>query len=64
MMRVAQDNYSLWKRYERLKEEWLKSRPICCRCQDHIQDEPMYHPETGVAMCPDCYEELMEEDEE
>lgn len=58
------DNYSMWARHEEEKERWLESRPICRCCGEHIQDEPVIHPDTGEEFCPECWEELMEEDEE
>ena len=36
------DNYQRWLHYERDKENWLKSRPICSCCGEHIQDEEAY----------------------
>lgn len=51
------DNYSQWERHEAEKERWLASRPICCRCKEHIQDDPVHHPDTGEEMCPECLEE-------
>lgn len=57
------DNYSQWEHQERKAEAWLESRPICCRCGEHIQEEPVYHPVTGEEMCPECLSEY-EEDEE
>ncbi len=58
------DNYSMWERREAEQERWLESRPICCRCREHIQDEPVVDAETGEEFCPDCWEELIEEDDE
>lgn len=25
------------------QEQWLKRRPICCECKEHIQDEQALH---------------------
>lgn len=61
---VIPDNYSQWEAHEREQEAWLESRPICCRCGEHIQEEPVYHPITGAEMCPECLEEYEEENEE
>ena len=58
------DNYSQWKRYELEAERRLASRPICCRCGEHIQEEPKRHPETDEEMCPGCLEEYEEEQNE
>ena len=58
------DNYSQWERHEAEKEAWLASRPVCCRCGEHIQEEPAQHPITGAEMCSECLKEYEEEDEE
>jgi hypothetical protein len=58
------DNYSQWEYHERQAERWLASRPICCWCGEHIQEEPVYHPVTGEEMCPGCLEEYEEEQNE
>lgn len=47
------DNYQRWLHYERDKENWLKSRPICSCCGEHIQDEEAYEIE-GNLYCEKC----------
>ena len=47
------DNYQRWLHYERDKENWLKSRPICSCCGEHIQDEEAYDID-GQLYCPEC----------
>ena len=37
-------------------EEWLNSRPVCCHCGDHIQDE-FYFEIEGRIYCPDCVDD-------
>ena len=49
------DNYSMWKRHESEQEAWLLKRPVCCYCEQHIQDEYFYLI-NGEAICPDCME--------
>ena len=60
---VIPDNYSQWERHEAEQARWLASRPICCRCKEHIQDDPVYHPDVGM-VCPECWDELMYMDED
>ena len=31
--------YDLWEAEDNRKEKWLQSRPICCICKEHIQEE-------------------------
>ena len=31
--------YERWEADDNRKEKWLQSRPICCICGDHIQEE-------------------------
>ena len=41
----------LWEAEDNRKEKWLQSKPICCICGEHIQDEKMiYH--NGKQCCP------------
>ena len=47
------DNYQRWLHYERDKENWLKSRPLCSCCGEHIQDEEAYDID-GQLYCPEC----------
>ena len=58
------DNYSQWEYQERQAERWLASRPICCVCSEHIQEEPKRHPETDEEMCTECFKEYEEEHDE
>ena len=36
------DNYSLWKRRNKEEERWLAKRPVCCICDNHIQEERLW----------------------
>ena len=49
------DNYSLWERHEREQERWLVRLPVCCECENHIQDETFYEI-NGEYVCADCLE--------
>lgn len=35
------------------QDAWLKSRPVCAYCGEHIQDE-YYFNIGGDEVCPDC----------
>ena len=58
------DNYSQWERYERQCMAWLASRPVCHHCGEPIQDEPVTDPDTGADICPDCWVEYEEDEDE
>ena len=42
--------------HEAEKERWLKSRPKCSICKEHIQEEHCYEID-GKRICPECLEE-------
>lgn len=51
-----EDAYSQWQSRECRQEAWLRKRPVCCYCGEHIQDEQLfdiegelYHEECLVA---------------
>lgn len=50
------DNYDLWEANEREKEKWLKKRPVCRLCKNHIQDEDAYLIGNDW-YCEDCMQE-------
>ena len=50
-----EDNYSLWERREREQERWLAKLPVCCECENPIQDEAFYEI-NGEYVCSDCLE--------
>ena len=54
------DNYDQWLKHEREQTRWLKSRPKCSRCGEHIQSEKCYRIH-GEVYCPDCIEDFAEE---
>ena len=45
-------------RHDAEQEEWLKSRPVCVDCGEHIQDDCYYDFGNGP-MCEDCMEEFI-----
>jgi formylmethanofuran dehydrogenase subunit E len=47
------DNYSQWENHERQQEAWLRKRPVCCYCGEHIQDDYFYQINDEV-ICKDC----------
>lgn len=44
-------------RYENDREEWLKKRPCCSECGEHIQDEFAYYI-AGDWICDECMEKF------
>ena len=50
------DNYSMWESKEREHDRWLKTRPICCECEEHIQDERCFEFD-GKYICERCLEQ-------
>lgn len=47
------DAYNLWKDHEEEKERWLKRRPICFECGEHIQSDICYEINRKL-ICKDC----------
>ena len=50
-----EDAYSQWDHRERKREAWLRKRPVCCYCGEHIQSEYFYLI-NGEPICEDCLE--------
>lgn len=50
-----EDNYSLWEQHEVKAEKWLSERPVCCYCDEPIQDDFCYEV-NGELICEDCLE--------
>ena len=48
-------------RREHEEEEWLKSRPVCAHCKEHIQDERLMRIECECYHV-DCAEKVFGED--
>lgn len=52
------DNYDLWVEHDAEQEKWLRSRPKCEWCKEHIQDEKAIEID-GCIIHEDCIEEYM-----
>lgn len=48
-----EDNYDRWKLHEAEKEEALLKCPVCCECDNPIQDEHCYEID-GEYICEEC----------
>lgn len=49
------DNLVLFERHDAEQQKWLKSKPICCRCKEHIQQEQAVEI-NGKYYCEECEE--------
>ena len=47
------DNYSLFQRREAQREARLRKRPVCCYCEEHIQDDQLFDI-NGELYCRSC----------
>lgn len=52
------DVNDLYNAHERKQEEWLKSRPVCCKCGDPIQDEFGYFVDNDW-ICQECMKDFI-----
>lgn len=50
------DNYDRFKEHDAEQQAWLKKRPICGECGEHIQEEYCYEI-NGEYICEHCMEE-------
>jgi len=50
------DYLDLYKRYEEDQERRLKHRPVCCICDEHVQDD-FYYEINGEVVCRNCLED-------
>lgn len=57
------DNYDMWKEHEWEKERWLKKRPICHECGEHIQEDYAWQF-NGKYICEECLNQHKVEIEE
>ena len=48
-----------YDRYDRDREGWLSSRPICSVCGEYIQDDTCYEFDVDL-VCQDCLREYCE----
>lgn len=53
------DNYSLWVQHDQESDDWLRNRPVCDCCREHIQDES-YHRICGERICDRCLDGMIE----
>lgn len=51
-----EDNYSQWLHHEAEQDRWLSKRPVCCRCEQHIQEEKLWDI-NGELYCEICADE-------
>lgn len=47
------DPHADFDRWDREREAWLNSRPVCSKCHHHIQDDEAYCI-NGRWICDDC----------
>ena len=47
------DAYEMWRCREHEREKWLAKKPVCSRCEEHIQDERLFDIH-GVLYCEGC----------
>lgn len=53
------DAYEAWERHDGAQERWLNSRPVCCECGEHIQEEKLYDID-GDLVCDNCLRNYMD----
>lgn len=56
-MRTDDPIRDFWE-HEREADQWLKSRPKCRICGEHIQDNVAFHEESIGWICDDCMNEF------
>ena len=49
----ASDPIDAFHQHEAAQERWLRSRPVCVECGEHIQDEYAFYID-GEWICEDC----------
>lgn len=54
-MSYCPDNYDAYRAHEAEQERRLSELPVCCYCENPIQDEH-YYEINGEMFCPDCLE--------
>lgn len=57
-MSYIPDAYEQWEKHDAEQERWLQSRPVCCECGEHIQDEDLFDID-GDLVCEDCLTDYM-----
>lgn len=48
-----EDNYSMWEHHEHAQQVALARQPVCCYCEEPIQDDFLYDIE-GELYCEQC----------
>lgn len=46
-------NYERWERHDAEQERWLRKRPVCVECSEHIQEEHLFDID-GDLVCENC----------
>lgn len=57
------DNYDRWKKHDAEQQAELEKYPVCCNCENHIQDDYLYNIH-GEIFCEDCVNTLFAEEVE
>ena len=57
------DNYDIWAMHDAEQEKALMRLPVCCKCDEHIQQEDAVRID-GNWYCDECLEGMREEVEE
>lgn len=52
-MGALMDAYEMFKIRERRQEAWLRKRPVCAFCEEHIQEDFCYEI-NGEIVCSVC----------
>lgn len=47
------DAYEMFRRREKRKDAWLRKRPVCAYCNEHIQEDFCYEID-GETVCSVC----------
>ena len=59
MSRYTDDPAGDWDSYCQEQDDWLKSRPVCCVCKEHIADDH-YFDIGGEKWCQECIDATKE----
>lgn len=51
------DNYDAFERHQAEQDAWLKRRPVCVECGEHIQDDFLYDI-NGDIYCEECMKDV------
>lgn len=57
------DNYDAFVEHEAYREKSLLRLPVCCICEEHIQQESAFKI-SGDWYCDECIEEMREDIDE